>query len=75
MIDTILGERVELNPETVVLSSSDDFNFYKRFAWYVPFPISRPGFGKLPTRQYMSSLWSPSLLFLNTQLRRVSPYV
>ena len=34
--------------------------------------ISQPGFGKLPARQY---LWSPSLLFLNTQLGRVSPYV
>ena len=34
-----MGERVELDPETVVSSSSDDFNFYKRCAWYVPFTI------------------------------------
>ena len=37
-------------------------------------PISRPGLGKLPTRQSVSSLWSPECLLLNTQLGRVSPY-
>ena len=37
-------------------------------------PISRPGLGKLPTRQSMSSLWSPYCLILMTQLGRVSPY-
>ena len=37
-------------------------------------PISRPGLGKLPTRQSMSSLWSPWCLLLITQLGRVSPY-
>ena len=34
------GEREELDPEIVVSSSSDSFNFYKRCApWYVPFTI------------------------------------
>ena len=33
------GEREELDPETVVWSSSDSFNFYKLCAWYVPFTI------------------------------------
>ena len=34
------GEREELDPETVVFSSSSDsFDFYKRCAWYVPFTI------------------------------------
>ena len=33
------GEREELDPETVVSSSSDSFNFYKRCAWYVLFTI------------------------------------
>ena len=37
-------------------------------------PISRPGLGKFPTRQSMSSLWSPRCLLLITQLGRVSPY-
>ena len=37
-------------------------------------PISWPGLGKLPTRQSMSSLWSPGCLLLITQLGRVSPY-
>ena len=37
-------------------------------------PISRPGLGKLPTRQSMSSLWFPRCLLLITQLGRVSPY-
>ena len=37
-------------------------------------PISRPGLGKLPTRQSMSSLWSPECLLQNSQLGRVSPY-
>ena len=37
-------------------------------------PISRPGLGKLPTRQSMSSLWCPGCLLLITQLWRVSPY-
>ena len=37
-------------------------------------PISWPGFGKLPTRQSVSSLWSPGCLLLITQLGRVSPY-
>ena len=37
-------------------------------------PISRPGLGKLPTRQSMSSLWSPECLLPNSQLGRVSPY-
>ena len=37
-------------------------------------PISRPGFGKLPTRQSVSSLWSPECLLPNSQLGRVSPY-
>ena len=37
-------------------------------------PISRPDLGKLPTRQSMSSLWSPGCLLLITQLGRVSPY-
>ena len=36
--------------------------------------ISRPGLGKLPTRQSMSSLWSPGCLLLIIQLGRVSPY-
>ena len=30
--------------------------------------------GKLPTRQSLSSLWSPCFLILITQLGRVSPY-
>ena len=33
------GEREELDPETVVSSSSDSLNFYKRCAWYVPFTM------------------------------------
>ena len=37
-------------------------------------PISRPGPRKLPTRQSMSSLWTPYCLILSTQLGRVSPY-
>ena len=37
-------------------------------------PISRPGLGKLPTRQSVSSLWSPECLLPNSQLGRVSPY-
>ena len=37
-------------------------------------PNSRPGFGKLPTRQFWSSMRSSSPLLLNTQLGRVSPY-
>ena len=37
-------------------------------------PISRPGVGKLPTRQSMSSLWSPGCLLPNSQLGWVSPY-
>ena len=37
-------------------------------------PISQPGLGKLPTRQSMSSLWSPYCLILITQLGWVSPY-
>ena len=36
-------------------------------------PISRPGLGKLPTRQSVSSL-SPECLLPNSQLGRVSPY-
>ena len=36
-------------------------------------PISRPGLGKIPTRQSMSSLWSPGCLLI-IQLGRVSPY-
>ena len=35
-------------------------------------PTSRPGLGKLPTRQSMSSLWSPYHFILCTQLGRVS---
>ena len=35
-------------------------------------PISRPGLGKLPTRQSMSSLWSPECLLPNSQLGRGS---
>ena len=35
--------------------------------------ISRPGLGKLPTRQSVSSLWSPECLLPNSQLGRVSP--
>ena len=38
-------------------------------------PISRPGLGKLPTRQSMSFLWTPYGLILNTQLGLESPYV
>ena len=38
-------------------------------------PNSRPGLGKLPTRQSMSSLWTPYCLIPNTQLGRVSLYV
>ena len=37
-------------------------------------PISRPGLGKLSTRQSISSLWSPGYLLLITQLGQVSPY-
>ena len=37
-------------------------------------PISRPGLGKLPTRQSVSSLWSLECLLPNSQLGRVSPY-
>ena len=29
------GEREELDPGTVVSSSNNSFNFYKRCAWYV----------------------------------------
>ena len=36
--------------------------------------ISRPGLRKLPTRQSMSSLWSPYHCVLYTQLGRVTPY-
>ena len=36
-------------------------------------PLSRPK-SKLPTRQSVSSLWSPGCLLLITQLGRVSPY-
>ena len=36
-------------------------------------PTSRPGIRKLPTRQSMSSLWSPYHFILCTQLGRVSP--
>ena len=35
-------------------------------------PTSRPGLGKLPTRQSMSFLWSPYHFILCTQLGRVS---
>ena len=37
-------------------------------------PNCRPGVGKLPTRLIQSSLRSTSLVFLYTQLGRVSPY-
>ena len=39
-------------------------------------PMSRPGLGKLPTptRQSVSSLWSPECLLPNSQIGRVSPY-
>ena len=37
-------------------------------------PISQPGLGKFPTRQLVSSLWSPECLLPNSQLGRVSPY-
>ena len=37
-------------------------------------PISRPGLGKLPTQQSVSSLWYPECLLPNSQLGRVSPY-
>ena len=37
-------------------------------------PISRPGLRKPPTRQSVSSLWSPYRSILCTQLGRVSPY-
>ena len=37
-------------------------------------PISRPGLGKLPTQQSVSSLWYPECLLPNSQLGRVSRY-
>ena len=36
-------------------------------------PTNRPGLRKLPTRQSMSSMWSPYHFILCTQLGRVSP--